>query len=298
MENESEIAHALAPHQYRAYLDALLDAPTLPFVVSTRARVFSGFEAELDERGLLPPARVAEWLRTRQAEQERVTWLQQAQRFTSGTPAHVRPGVTKAKSEPLRLKVEVRTRERLEVQHVSTTTVDVDMAGPLGWVKAAADALGGRFGWTEPTAAAWLLCGSPPSVPGVSVSAIADDRWTRADGSHYWRRLAFEIPPDFPLSALPGWTALQAKQDESRRGRPIGQRQLQATVFAVTRNDGAATWAELLERWNVIAPPAWQYHGSEARRDFAKDVRSTFARLTGEPFVWKRTAGEGRSDGE
>lgn len=286
--------YAMTLHSYRAQLDAAVVAPHEKFVIDLRSRVFAQTESQLDKRGLLSPRSVRPWLRARQSEQESVTFLQVEQTFSSGKPGNIRPAISLRSKRTLELEVVVWERRGLEIDLLNSTKVSVDYRGPLGLVKAAADALHRRFGWTESSAAGWFLSGSAPSVRGISVSAEFDRRWTKPDGSLWWKRLSFDVPADIPITALTKWGELQGKRESAHRGKPIGDRQLELAIFSAVENDKHSSWNDVLAKWNSIAPRKWCYTGSDARRHLAKDARETYAKLTGERLVWKRS----RTDAE
>ncbi len=106
--------------------------------------------------------------------------------------------------------------------------------------------------------------------------------------------------------------ALFIARDGSRRPRAVGLEIESETHYDRDRRglgrigaiapdtDGkGTTWPELQKRWNALCEtdhPEWAYRNDPAARQFSRDVRHAWKRVTGQAWSWPLTAEEAEGE--
>jgi hypothetical protein len=236
------------------------------------------FRETLPGGKVLDEAGARKWLRSHRAK--RGTGMRQMlpQEFqgmdSSGKiRPHLKPSTPKL--ETIWLEVVIVNREGFGRSRTELPRIEFTEDSAAGDLAARAEVLHQRYGWDRPSAAGWLLTGSPPDPPTITSTRKA-------------ARRVIEIPSDIPLSLIP--RLINTGFGEylvSRRGPRLSHKVLEVCTFGV-RHKGGRTWTEVMQKWNAIAPDDWQYSGTDARRHFARDVRDTYEKLSGEDSDWRR----------
>ena len=170
---------------------------------------------------------------------------------------------------------------------------DIVKEGVLGSLQGAANFTARIFGWTEASAAGWILTGSLPIVPEMEIFRIPREFEAR----QRWQSIKMTVPVDVPPSVLARRYAIEREKAIEElpwmAGNPVGEKALNACTFALTRNDGSS-WEQTFEQWSSQLPAT---EGSKrvsfrSARNFAYSARETYFRLTGRRLKWNRSRGK------
>ena len=160
-----------------------------------------------------------------------------------------------------------------------------------------------EFGWRADSARAWVISeGAIPWIRAVNVDHFASGQ-RPATWTYLRHRVVIDAAIGLPVARVGEvFASFQSARARDvhypRLARPLAPAILEATLFAVERNDGRA-WEDVLEDWNArTVEPGFRYEpGREGTRRFAKDVRRTYKALIGEPLRWQRGPGKTREGG-
>lgn len=155
--------------------------------------------------------------------------------------------------------------------------------------------LSSRYGWTEATAAGWLVGNFPPNIvdPIEIEESGPDDR-------NPWGMIVMRIPGELPPSAVAELYA--SRREEAIRGlpslenKPIGAKALRATLHAIECRARLFTWDQTFKAWQEKVQrgdfdPDWKFESLES---YMAPARRTYKRLFGRTLTWSRKRGERR----
>ena len=163
--------------------------------------------------------------------------------------------------------------------------------------------LADKYGWTESSAAGWLICedadpyvediiADPPRLIGLKESRIDLAQLVRVKLD-----IHVDVPPgvvaerwaEIREGALRKLAAAAERSPSTRRPRAFQLHRISIVTFAAQRNDGRS-WESILNEWKRTAPPEWREKYPTANR-FGTDVREAYKQLMGRS--WKSGLAEG-----
>ncbi len=150
-----------------------------------------------------------------------------------------------------------------------------------------------EFGWTEGSAARWLVVDrARPLIPDVSSAHLGWSKGRDDQGRPWAGWIDLRVPVDLPSSRVQ--VQIEVLQEQFRRmhgdnmfgGRPTSASSQERLQFAIHRNDGRS-WSELIEAWNEAHPDqACPTQGTQAY-SFTRSIRRAYVQIMGHPLVWQ-----------
>ena len=251
---------AIALAQIRA-IEAALD----PLVEAFRGDCLRG--------RLLKPGRIKHWIKKKKDEQGVPARYVKYWEHTDG--ARVKPPPDLA-HYGLKTKLEFGTSSSGVYLQYPDGSVQVSADSTLGRLKFVASELCHRHLWPEEEAVGFILSGTPPSP---FLGRVTIRRQPRTP------RVAIEVDPRVrgdEVLRLYKW----ARDPEMTKARSLSEVHAELAVFAAERNDGRE-WNRVRTEWNQTHPRSLY----PELRNFIRDCRKAYERITGESLVWRRPRG-------
>ena len=154
--------------------------------------------------------------------------------------------------------------------------MQVSADSQLGRLKFVASALSHRHLWPEAEAVGFILSGTAPS-PFLGCVTVRHEPRTA--------RVTIEVDPRVradEVLRLYKW----ARDPETTKARSLSEVHAELAVFAAERNDGRE-WSRVLAEWNQTHPGSLY----PEPRNFIRDCRQAYERITGESLAWRRARG-------
>ena len=251
---------AIALAQIRA-IEAALD----PLVEAFRAECLRG--------RLLKPSRIKHWIEKKRRDQGVPARYVKYWEHTDG--ARVKPPPDFA-HYGLETKLEFGTSSSGVYLQYPDGSVQVSADSTLGRLKFVASELCHRHLWPEEEAVGFILSGTPPSP---FLGRVTIRRQPRTP------RVAIEVDPRVrgdEVLRLYKW----ARDPEMTKTRSLSEVHAELAVFAAEQNDGRE-WNRVRTEWNQTHPRSLY----PELRNFIRDCRKAYERITGESLAWRRARG-------
>jgi hypothetical protein len=242
-------------------------------IAAARDPLVEAFRAECLRGRLLRPGRIKHWIEKREDEQ--------------GVPARYvkrweRTGGARVKPPPDLARYGLETKWEFGNSSSGVFllypggSVQVSTDSKLGRLKFVASALRHRYLWPEEEAVGFILSGTTPSPFFGCVTVRRQPRTPR---------VTIEVDPRVradEVLRLYKW----ARDPETTQARSLSEVHAELAVFAAERNDGRE-WRRVLAEWNRTHPRSLY----PELRNFIRDCRKAYERITGESLVWCRPRG-------
>jgi hypothetical protein len=231
------------------------------------------FRAECLRGRLLKPGRIKHWIEKRRNQQGEPA--RYVKRWERPSGARVKPPPDLA-PYGLKTKLEFGSSSSGVYLLYPDGSVQVSPDSTLGRLKFVASELCHRYLWPEEEAVDFILSGTVPRPFSGRVTVRHHPRTPR---------VTVEVDPRVRASEvlrLYKW----ARDPETIKARSLSEVHTELAVFAAERNDGR-TWMRVLAEWNQTHPDSLY----PELRNFIRDCRKAFERITGEPLVWSRARG-------
>jgi hypothetical protein len=231
------------------------------------------FRADCLRGRLLKPGRIKHWIEKKKSEQGVPARYEKRWERTDGAQVKPAPGLAR-----------YGRKTRLEFGNSSSGvylvypdgSVQVSADSTLGRLKFLASALCHRHLWPEEEAVGFILSGTAPSP---FLGSVTIRRQPRAP------RVTIEVDPRVrgdEVLRLYKW----ARDPEMTKARSLSEAHTELAVFAAERNDGRE-WGRVLAEWNKTHPD----NPYPEPRNFIRDCRKAYERITGQSLVWRRARG-------
>ncbi len=232
-----------------------------------------GFRTECLRGRLRKPDRIKHWIKKREEEQGEPA--RYVKRWERSGGARVKPPPDLA-PYGLKTKLEFGNSSSGIFLQYPGGSVQVSADSELGRLKFVASTLCHRYLWPEEEAVRFILSGISPSAFLGCVTVRHQPRDPR---------VTIEVDPRVradEVVRLYKW----ARDPETAKARSLSEVHAELAVFAAEGNDGRE-WRRVLEEWNETHP----HNPYPELRNFIRDCRKAYERITGESLVWRRSRG-------
>jgi len=241
-------------------------------IEAARDPLVEAFRAECLGGRLLRPGRIQHWIEEREHEQGVPARYVKRWERTGG--ARVKP--PNLTPYGLETKFEFGNSSNGIYLLYPGGSVYVSADSTLGRLKFVASALSHRYLWPEEEAVGLVLAGAAPSPFFGCVTVRRQPRTPR---------VTIEVDPrvrEDEVLRLYKW----ARDPETTQARSLSEVHAELAVFAAERNDGRE-WMRVRAEWNQTHPRSLY----PELRNFIRDCRQAYERITGESLVWRRPRG-------
>jgi hypothetical protein len=231
------------------------------------------FRAKCLRGRLLRPGRIKHWIEKREHEQGVPARYVKCWERTGGARVKLPPDLAPYGHEA---KLELGNRSNGVFLQYPGGSVQVSIDSKLGRLKFVASELCHRYLWPEEEAVGFILSGTTPSPFFGCVTVRRQPRTPR---------VTIEVDPRVrgdEVLRLYKW----ARDPGTTRARSLSEVHAELAVFAAERNDGRE-WRRVLAEWNQTHPRSLY----PELRNFIRDCRKAYERITGESLAWRRARG-------
>ncbi|MCH8889569.1 MAG: hypothetical protein IH827_00590 [Myxococcales bacterium] len=242
-------------------------------IEAARDPLVEAFRGDCLRGRLLKPGRIKHWIEKKKDEQG--VPARYVKRWERTDGARVKPPPDLA-HYGLKTKLEFGNSSSGVYLQYPDGSVQVSADSTLGRLKFLASELCHRHLWPEEEAVGFILSGTAPSP---FLGRVTIRRQPRAP------RVAIEVDPRVrgdEVLRLYKW----ARDPEMTKARSLSEVHAELAVFAAERNDGRE-WNRVLTEWNQTHPRSLY----PELRNFIRDCRKAYERITGESLVWRRPRG-------